>query len=42
MALAVGGRLPDLEVADQNGKMVRLSDLKPGVIFVYPAADTPG
>ena len=38
----VGDTLPDIEVPDHNGKKVRLSALKPAVIFVYPAADTPG
>ena len=37
-----GDTLPDIEVPDQDGKNIRLSALKPAVIFVYPKADTPG
>jgi peroxiredoxin Q/BCP len=35
---------PDFELADQDGKTVRLSDLRgrPVVLYFYPRADTPG
>ena len=42
LKIHVGGALPDLEVPDQNGRRVKLSSLKPGVLFIYPAAATPG
>jgi peroxiredoxin Q/BCP len=43
--LAEGSTAPDFELADQDGKTVRLRDLLlrgPVVLFFYPAAMTPG
>jgi peroxiredoxin Q/BCP len=42
--LAPGDSAPDFELPDQDGKPVRLSDLKgsPVVLYFYPKADTPG
>jgi thioredoxin-dependent peroxiredoxin len=39
-----GQRAPDFELPDQDGKIVRLSDLRgaPVVVYFYPKADTPG
>jgi len=39
-----GDTAPDFELADQDGRLVKLSDLRgqPVVIYFYPKADTPG
>lgn len=39
-----GDRAPDFELPDQDGRTVRLSDLRgqPVVVYFYPKADTPG
>jgi thioredoxin-dependent peroxiredoxin len=39
-----GDTAPDFELADQDGRMVKLSDLRGQsvVIYFYPKADTPG
>ena len=39
-----GEQAPDFDLADQDGREVRLSDLrgKPVVVYFYPKADTPG
>jgi peroxiredoxin Q/BCP len=39
-----GQTAPDFELPDQDGKPVRLSDLRGGpvVLYFYPKADTPG
>ena len=39
-----GQPAPDFELPDQDGKPVRLSDLRgyPVVVYFYPKADTPG
>jgi peroxiredoxin len=42
LKVKVGGRLPDLEVADQDGRRVKLASIRPGALFIYAAADTPG
>ncbi len=40
----VGDLAPDFELPNQDGKLIRLSDLrgKRVVLFAYPKADTPG
>jgi thioredoxin-dependent peroxiredoxin len=42
--LKVGDTAPDFALADQNGKTVKLGDLrgKKVVVYFYPKADTPG
>ncbi len=39
-----GDKAPDFELPDQDGEMVKLSELhgKPVVVYFYPKADTPG
>ncbi|HTA15203.1 MAG TPA: thioredoxin-dependent thiol peroxidase [Solirubrobacteraceae bacterium] len=39
-----GQRAPDFELPDQDGRLVKLSDLRgqPVVVYFYPKADTPG
>jgi len=39
-----GETAPDFELPDQDGRPVRLSDLRgqPVVLYFYPKADTPG
>jgi peroxiredoxin Q/BCP len=39
-----GQQAPDFELPDQDGRPVKLSDLrgKPVVVYFYPKADTPG
>jgi peroxiredoxin Q/BCP len=39
-----GDDAPDFELPDQNGRPVRLADLRgqPAVVYFYPKADTPG
>lgn len=39
-----GAMAPDFELPDQDGRIVKLSDLrgKPVVVYFYPKADTPG
>ena len=42
--LQPGDKAPDFELADQNGNLVKLSDVldQTLVLFFYPRADTPG
>jgi thioredoxin-dependent peroxiredoxin len=42
--IAEGTEAPDFALEDQNGNVVRLSDLRgsPVVLYFYPKADTPG
>jgi thioredoxin-dependent peroxiredoxin len=42
--LQAGDQAPQFELPDQNGELVRLSDLKGQtvVLYFYPRADTPG
>lgn len=42
--LNAGDLAPDFEVPDQNGKLIRLQDLrgKKLLLWFYPKADTPG
>ncbi len=42
--IAEGQPAPDIELPDQDGQTVRLSDLKgaPVVLYFYPKDDTPG
>ena len=42
--LKTGDPAPDFSVPDQQGKTVRLADLrgKTAVLWFYPKADTPG
>jgi len=45
MALPVGSKAPDFDLASQHGDKIRLSDLyrdKIVVLFFYPKDDTPG
>jgi len=44
MALSVGSKAPDFNVNDQDGKPVKLSDLKGKkvVLYFYPKDQTPG
>lgn len=44
MALRVGDKAPDFSVNDQDGKLIRLSDLKGKkvVLYFYPKDMTPG
>ena len=39
-----GDEAPDFELPDQDGRLVRLSELRgnPVVVYFYPKADTPG
>ena len=39
-----GDQAPDFELPDQDGRIVKLSDLRgqPVVVYFYPKADTPG
>jgi peroxiredoxin Q/BCP len=39
-----GAQAPDFELADQDGRTVKLSDYRgtPVVVYFYPKADTPG
>jgi thioredoxin-dependent peroxiredoxin len=39
-----GEQAPDFELPDQDGRVVKLSDLRgqPVVVYFYPKADTPG
>jgi peroxiredoxin Q/BCP len=39
-----GAKAPDFELPDQDGRAVKLSDLRgrPVVVYFYPKADTPG
>ncbi len=39
-----GDKAPDLELPDQDGRTVKLSDFRgqPVVVYFYPKADTPG
>lgn len=41
---AIGSPMPDFELPNQNGELVRLSDLrgKPVILFVFPKAFTGG
>jgi thioredoxin-dependent peroxiredoxin len=42
--IETGDTAPDFELSDQDGRPVRLSDLRgrPVVLYFYPKADTPG
>jgi peroxiredoxin Q/BCP len=42
--IETGDTAPDFELPDQDGRPVRLSDLRgrPVVLYFYPRADTPG
>jgi peroxiredoxin Q/BCP len=42
--IETGTPAPDFELADQDGRPVKLSDLRgrPVVVYFYPKADTPG
>jgi peroxiredoxin Q/BCP len=42
--LSEGSEAPDFELEDQDGKALKLSDLRgaPVVLYFYPKADTPG
>ncbi len=42
--LSVGAAAPDFEASDQNGRTVRLSELrsKKVILYFYPKDDTPG
>jgi peroxiredoxin Q/BCP len=44
LKIKVGDPVPDFELPNQDGKLVRLSGLRgaPVALFVYPKADTPG
>ncbi len=44
MALEIGKKAPDFALPDEEGKIVRLSELKGQrvVIFFYPKASTSG
>jgi peroxiredoxin Q/BCP len=44
MALEVGRKAPDFALPDEDGNVVRLSDLegKRVVVFFYPKANTSG
>ncbi len=44
IVLKVGDKAPDFNLADQNGKAVRLADFagKKLLVYFYPKADTPG
>jgi thioredoxin-dependent peroxiredoxin len=44
MAIEEKATAPDFELEDQDGKPVKLSDLRgsPVVLYFYPKADTPG
>ena len=39
-----GAQAPDFELPDQDGRPVKLSELRgnPVVVYFYPKADTPG
>lgn len=39
-----GEQAPDFELPDQDGNLVKLSELRgaPTVVYFYPKADTPG
>ena len=42
--LEMGAQVPDMTLSDDQGRAVRLADLKgsPYVLYIYPADDTPG
>ncbi|MEZ4672016.1 MAG: thioredoxin-dependent thiol peroxidase [Anaerolineae bacterium] len=42
--LSVGDKAPEFELPNQDGKMIKLSDLrgKKVIMFAFPKADTPG
>ena len=42
--IEIGEQAPDFELSDQDGEIVRLSDLRGSrvVLYFYPKADTPG
>ncbi len=44
MALEIGRKAPDFALADEDGKVVKLSDYwgKRVVVFFYPKANTSG
>ncbi len=44
MTLKIGNKAPEIELRDQNGKLLRSRDIrnKALILFFYPKDDTPG
>jgi len=44
LKIKIGDAVPDFELPNQDGAMVKLSNFKgsPVALFTYPEADTPG